>query len=518
MGGLSALCQAINLGWVRPQASQIDYVWWDQGAMLYCASHLLAGDLLYRDFYFNYGPVPLVGFSLVAKLFGISPFSFELHKILIDALAVMAACWLFLKHLPRWAALTGLLLTQFCFLTGGTFLPGSYEKLGLILIVLTWNPPGGRSARNAFWVGLLLGALQGVKFGSCFVAGLVVLLLDVSAWIMAGGLRQQWWGWLRNLGIIFAGYALFQTFWVSLAFSLMPSGYAWDAVFPKYMLDWYASYVGPAHRWPGFCNWNYFISYQLVLVAGVLFGIGYLVRSLLGRLSASTNVQWAMGSPEITSLRFIFFPIFYLIGCLIYFKHSSNIMVYGWLTVMAMPFWLVVARGVWRIGLILMLIPCACVLPVHLSRNLLRPMPANLVRHVMPNGGALYLTKEEAAEFDGLISRLKQIDQETPQKRGFVVIPLGYGVGFWGQIPLASRHHWFYPAVVQPYESEQVWQEFAHAKAIVLILAGPGDFFGYPRGLLENGTWLPFDTTRQRELLNRFGKPIWFEGRFVIYN
>ena len=207
---------------------------------------------------------------------------------------------------------------------------GGFERILLLAIALSWRPLTERITARSVGLGLLLGLLPWIKFGSAFVAGAALFAADVIVLVERREIHPRNW---RKIAIgnawILLGFLVGQ---ITLAIYLLvtqPPTIVKDAIWPAYMLGNYAGYVTSDIRFLRWQNLGYFLGAQLpVLVAATSFLL--LLWRLIGGMPRAFQDR-VTGPNERVLGAFIFLFLFWFIGLSGYLAHVWLIMGYVWL-------------------------------------------------------------------------------------------------------------------------------------------------------------------------------------------
>jgi hypothetical protein len=481
-------------GWlvpVLPQQSQSVAMERDLAHALFAADRVLAGEQPHRDFFWHYGLLPLHTFALFCKaLGGVSLEAYQWHERIWGLLAAVLSLALMIRVAGRFWGSLAWLLTGFGWCAGGQIYM-SYERCALLAIGLCWQPPDRRARRVPWLVGMILGLMQFIKFGTAFLAGVSWLLIDMTSLLQTRAFHSEKRRWLWQLLQIFVAFFLIQGLQIAHAFASLPSEMAKETLLPLVHLQWYASYVDDSIRWPQFINWNYFLGFQMPLLIGLLGIFVVLVVSLLPIQTSTIGRKL-----PAALLGFI-----YTIGVFVSFKHVYNMIGYGWLVAPGIAALLAMLPHRWlQVTLVLLLLPSGALLPLGASRILAgtqsRPGP-ELTAVEFPNGQKLWLTQGEREGYQSVFEALAQHSTGASQTvgglEGYVFIPMGSGMHFFGRLPMACRHSWFFPGTIRPFERDSVLNQMLRARAVVVHLAPEvGATATLDPSILSFESWRPF--------------------------
>ncbi len=478
MGGILFAALGISLAALfnRPDRLFFDsFLYGDQSLNLVVADQLNSGKLLYRDIFYQYGPIPAYFHASIASVFGNSMISYIGLHLVLSLVMVGLLSFALLRVVSRKTTAFVMVMGVFpTFLTPGSLM-GAYatsayiplERLCLILLMFWWLPPLERSFRRAFALGIVLGTWQLVKFGGAFFAGLALVSLDLL--LVRTEPSVKWRPWLANLSITAAGFVAVEGLYALLAFALLPYPVALDALWPQYMLVQYKS-LGAQSPLPVWAGWKYFVGQQMSPCVGIILAIGalcLLVRFAVGwrRPSASRLTRPA------GDFRLLLPFLFWLFGFAGYFRHVHLPLQHVWtgsfagaLLLSRFPrMWTCLVYLLWLPGLLLIL-----------KANLIDSAPPGLVRFPLRGGEKIYVSTQEDATTRALVTTLQQLDRDQPDTAGEVaIVPMGAGIHHFYTIPFAGRHVWYLSGFVRPYEEDEFVASLKNVRAVVLRMERP---------------------------------------------
>lgn len=520
-------------GWivpVLPQESQRPALENDLAHALFAADQLCQGKIPHEDFFWHYGLLPLYGFAAWCELFGdASVDAYVWHqKVLGTAASVLCLLLLIRTAGRKWGFLIWI-LTGFAWAFNGQQLYGPYQHFLVILVAFLWARPCQRSGRSLWIVGVLLGLLQSVKFGLAFVLGLAWLLTDI-AWILHLHRPQSYRkAWLREMLRILAGFAVVEGILIAQAFLSLPLGLAKEALLPLFQMEWYASYVRELIPLPRFANWGYFFGYQLPLLIGVIGGPVAVHSLYRSRKPGSTRGAAAVASEMDRAMPGVMLAFVYVLGWSAYFKHTMNLMGYGWLLAPAIgAFWFAVPNQWVRIALVTLLLPSGCLIPLGAWRALrgdYAQAAPGLERFEMANGQSLWLEEDYGSAIEAVVQHLSPIQNgpdgapRTGFHGGFVILPMGSGLHHFGKIPAACRHSWFFPGTIRPFERGAILDRMLQARAIVVHLdSGLSATAGEGKESWRFDCWRPFGhASEDQQLLSALSAPEHLPDGWLIF-
>lgn len=509
---LAGLVMSITAMARHPERLNSAYLFRDEGMNLLVADELLAGKLLYRDLFYQYGPLPAYMYTGFAALFGNSPTSYlAFHQIgCLTALALLA--YLMSRLVSTWTTAFVLIAGVFpMFLTPGGVL-GTYtwsayiplERLCLVALTLTWVPPRTRSSQRALALGAILGIWQGVKFGGAFFAGLALVLVDVLSLVLDR--PAAWRSWLLRTATTGVAFLAIEGCWAVLAFSMLSRPVAVDTLWPQFMLAQYESLQSSSL--PVWAGSRYFVGQQLTPLVSVCLSVFALATCVI-------NVRSSTGNPERLCL---FIPLlFFLLGFTGYFRHVHLPLLYVWSGCLAS------ALLVDRVPKLYWLVLVVCWLPglgLAIKANLLTgPNPAYQAV-AMPNGQSLYLNHGEKLQLDALMAELGRLKDASPEGRNCVIFyPLGAGMHHFFNMPHCGRHAWYLAGFIRPHDEAQWIGAVDHAYAFVLLSPVPmAATVGDPAEVLNSVFARPvFSPELCAALRDRLSEPVQVDSECLVY-
>ncbi len=466
------------------------FVLYDQGSFLYAIGRMEAGEKLYSEFAWQYGPLVLGWYRLFAAVGSNTPLT-----LVIASGVASGAAWILLVHFAAkrvgvvWAWLGGVFLllpalTVPCLLSINHGPHGAVEAL--LLTVVAWLVGETQNAVRALVLGLLLGCLQLLRFGPHAIAGIVVLLL----WLMRD--RDSLKGAVRSVGLIISGYGAVVIpygIWLMLRLPLVAVK---EQLWPRYMTAVYSATF--SNRWPaigGFGEWSLYWLPLGVAVAAICF------------IFAKSFREKKAIEPAVA--RLLFLPLYFLIGCTMLFRTDYAVLAHLWM--------------VWPA---IILVPCfgSRSLRAIVFTGLLPAVILNVMGWrgawqlekkwraeplLLPNGQQLWFHGSEATRFGALSKTLQDYPHTLSpgEKRSLAVLLGGGGVSHFFATSRFGRHWWYLPGFVRPWEEEIVMQDFLHHDLFLLVEMDSQT--NAEEGVLK--FWLPFDEKHSLNLLPRI-RPI----------
>jgi hypothetical protein len=401
-------------------------------------------------------------YAAAAFLFGNTPTIYLALLAVISALNMCLAFVLVRRAVDRVpAVLVGVGLMALLPVPGalaGGFTVSPYlvlERTLLLLVALLWKPVE-RPWSSSLSMGAALGVWQGVKFGGGIFAGAAVVLLDLLYILAAGVTRERVSAWGRSLLLMCGMFAAIQLVWIGLAFNTGSPGLARDTIFPLYMFNAY-SVITPDIRWPLWNGWRLAVGqYLLPLSAGVLgvAGLAGWLRVIRHGSQAERDRAGPAGACVLTG-------IFYVICAFTYFRHVYHFQQFLWALVppAAWQLW----RCTPRVRTAAVLLWAPGVLLVIRSMCVTAPPPA-MEEVRLPTGGTILVEPAMKARLS-FLSRLLISEAD----RGAVLYtPVGSGWHFAYDVPLVTRHSWFFAHdVIRPYDRETLVRSFDRTGTVV---------------------------------------------------
>ncbi|MEO6993132.1 MAG: hypothetical protein ABI273_05865 [Lacunisphaera sp.] len=462
------------------------FVLYDQGSFLYAIDRMEAGEKLYSEFAWQYGPLVLGWYRAFAALAGNTPLT-----LVIASGVASGAAWILLVQFAAkrvgvvWAWLGGVFLllpalTVPCLLSINHGPHGAVEAL--LLTIVAWLIGGPKNAVRALVLGVLLGCLQLLRFGPHAIAGVVVLLL----WLMRD--RESFKTAVRSVGLMLSGYGAVVIPYAIWLLVRLPLVAVKEQLWPRYMTAVYAATF--SNRWPamgGFAEWSLYWLPLGVAVAVISFVFAKAVRE--------------KRAIEPAVARLLFLPLYFLVGCTTLFRTEYAVLAHLWM--------------VW---------PAVALVPSFSSRSLRAIIFAGLLPAVflnamgwrgawqlekrwrpepllLPNGQQLWFHGSEATRFGALAKTLQEYPHPLApgKKRSLAVLLGGGGVHHFFATSRIGRHWWYLPEFVRPWEEEIVMRDFQRHDLFLLVemdAQKPAE-----RGVLK--LWLPFDEKHSLSLLPR---------------
>ena len=453
------------------------FLFHDHSYSLFAADQLLAGKVLFRDVFYQYGVLTAYVHAGWAALFGNTILSYWHLAQLLTCIGVIQLWLLLRRSQPPWLAFAFVVVVLLpYFLVPGGSIVGvgasvylGLERVCLLSIALVWRSPASRNLNTALLLGGLLGLMQWIKFGGAFVAGASLLVADLLALSYESGDRTRWLRWLRLSFVTLLGFLVVEGSLIGLLYVLLPSQLASEMLWPSWMVQNYEAYRYKSVSLVHWFNFNYFLGVQLPLCAAVVVGLMFGGRLLLKR-----NTVPAEGQAEFLRAAgpAFFLVIFFPVALLIYLPHMWVAMTYVWMILLPAAFFLRKTPR-WCLGLFLVLCTPAFLLSV---KGVVNPK-VNELRPVHLAKDTLWLSPATEEQLNKLQRVLAQLEQERggmaldrPAILGF---PMGSGFHHFLGYPAATRHAWFMSGFVQPREEETLVQSLDRTLAIVVYFQEP---------------------------------------------
>jgi hypothetical protein len=448
-GVLIAVAAAIGEAgiFLRPDLSRTaGFLFGDAGHALLVVREVLHGARLYADVAYLYGFLPVYLYAGVAAIFGNTPLVYL--QFLLACSAINLALFYALARRaagPGLAFAVTLLGALPVLLVPGALLGGylnsyyvPFERGLMIAAALAWQPPSRRTGWRAAALGACLGLMQTVRFGPAIVLAAAIVLIDaVVHTAERRPIREGLAAEAHMLGVA----AAIEAGRVAGAFALLPKPIAMDVVWPAYILNAFAG----AARYPGWYGWA--------------MGIGQYFNPLASIALTCAGIAWLARSrrlPDEDAAELIL-PVFFAGGVCGLFRSEFHYYQAAWmLTPGALPAlrrWpatRVLAAAIW-------LPPFALVATLPL-----RPPPLPIATIAVADGWRLTVPADLAPRIDGLVRALRGTRERVVLYPGLSGFNVALG------LPLVSRHSFFIPGVVRPYEADSLARDFAQAETLVI--------------------------------------------------
>ena len=466
----------------------------DRSYALFTADQLLAGKLLFRDVFYQYGALTAYLHAGWAKLFGNSILAYWHLAQFLTCISVIQV-WALLRRSgsPWQAAALGVVVIFPYFLVPGGMAGGllasvyvELERICLLAIAVAWKPASGRTFRVALCIGLWLGAMQWIKFGGAFVAGASLIAVDLLVLGLTRAPKQAWLRWVRICLVTLAGFLAVEGILIALAFALLPGPLAGEVLWPSWMVENYRAYHDRTVSLFHWFNLNYFLGTQLPIVAACLANTWMAVRIFLNRKDVPREQAWSLrlAGPAL------FLAIFFCLALLIYLPHMWVATPYVWLILLPPLLFLREMNVLMRVAF------CAACFPAFLlsAKNVVYPPHVDSFQEVQLAADRLWLSREAAERIARLRSMLEILAREDasegPARPAILGYPFGSGLHHFLGFPAATRHAWFMPGFVRPREEAELIRSLDRTFAVVVLFTEP--LLGAPSP--DPSSWEPFAT------------------------
>lgn len=498
--GLAALLGAALAFWVASALpghvfNATRFILYDPGSYLYAIGRAEAGEAVYRDFAWQYGPLALGWYRAFAAIGGNTP-----AMLVAAASTAFVAGWVLIARLCVRASGAGfgggfaLFVLGPAMVSAGPFVingPHGALELMLLAVIATCLGADVCGRFRAGWLGLAAGLLQWVRFGPHATA--LAVVLAVAAWqLRAGRTRRAWAQAVLRFGMELAGgYAcalLPLAVWYGVA---LPTAGAVEQLWPVHMVAHYAATY--PDRWPVFDSLQAWGTTWLPLLLGLGFAGATLAR---GNGSASS----APADRETAAAGLLFFPLYYLLGCALLFRNAYAFNGHLWATWPALALAPAVFRTRWSRALVALAILPALLALWHGAYTLWKTEQAwHAQPYALPNGQSLWFHGEESRNFSVLGRELAG----TPEVPTIAVFIAGGGIHHFYRAPAVGRQWWFLPEFVRP------WERDATQRALLLhqrlFVADLGQAPAAAPGIVA--LWLPLPESMNAAFLPHLANP-----------
>jgi hypothetical protein len=452
-------------------------VWFtDGGLLLLTAQRLLDGAALYRDVFYQYGPLHIFAYAGWGYVFGNTVDSYFAFLNVASVINTMLLV-LCLRKAGCSAAETSLTLaaTVPYFLLPGSPSAGFYghgflafERMLFLVLVVIWRTPSDRSLARSCALGVIVGIMQTVKFGNA--AGALAGLLAVDAFSIWSASNGSFWRtMLRSTMWIAAGFLLVVGIFAAVLFVYLPSEVGRDVLWPSYMVNSYV--VAPSDRMPRWLSLNYFVGTQLSAVLAVLFGIvtvGVLSIKALAVRKKPGGMSADLQPSEKAALPLVILLIAFVVNAILIYKQTWHFYQSVWMVTAAICFPVKRLPVSVKMAVAILLVPCLWVT----VREVVRPRSARIEESVtVPNGETIWMTPEVRKQ-NALISESLRL---MPPENGRVIIwdkgpvTVASHLHFFYKIPQAARHTMIFPGWLRPFDYSALLHGLETTKAVVLI-------------------------------------------------
>lgn len=472
---LAVLAGALLLGaWyiavAHPAYFDIDWIAFERGNQLYRARILTEGGHLYRDVAFQYGPLAAYLHAAWCAVAGIG-ITQTLTWHLFWSLVGISLGYLVFRRLvpPAPAALyTALLLVPLMLEPGGLIRMvnaehQTFDRVFLLLILLSWNPPRIQTAGRAATIGLAMGAWQATKFGGAIFAGAALVLVEVAWMLRWGGEEAAWRRSLANFLVIAGVVLLCEGLVAAWCLTWATPGEMWEVLWPSYMKRAYEEALAPTARWPVWHDMRYMLQAQFLPLLSLFLGVAWWFR---GTHTGAANhaIAWIAAA-------------FYLLGIGTYISIETNFYLYGFaLAPLAVAGLASLPEASRRLCTVMLLIPNAV-----LIRSAVTPWAAPVGQAApdrafeLPNGESLYLTPDNLAR----MQRLEEVARLVHERPGDQVVLAWLGPEWSGggylhfyEPGFPLRNYFASPAAIRAADLDELRETLPRVGAFVLSADG----------------------------------------------
>jgi hypothetical protein len=495
----------IQVGWMTAHVfGATRFILGDEGSYLYAVECSQAGEALYRDFAWQYGPLALGWYRAFAAFGGDTPLT-----LVVATSATFAAAWVVVARIVVGAAgwKTGGFLAVAGLLPimsgSGVFaLNGAHGAIEMLLLsLIAWSLSArGRAADSPWLLGFLVGLLQWVRFGPHIVAMAGILTLTAfQMWpkeATGRSFMRAMWAFAWRL---VASYLLVAAPLMAWYFAALPLPGALEQLWPSYMKAHYAATY--PNRWPQISSLDGFVTTWLPALLGVGVALGRLASLLRPGASASGSAK------NCADAGLIFLPLQYALSCAVLFHDDHAMRGYLWLA------WPGLALGArltrWPVRALVL----AAIMPSVLATandylSLIEEERASPARQmVLPNGQQLWFSPVEARRFAALQAALGP----NPRSRKLAVFLAGGGIHHFFGTRRVGRHWWYLPEFVRPWEEAVVWDNLMHHD---LILVADRDQVAASQSAPSKVVtlWMPLPREMALRLAPHLRNPVHLEG------
>jgi hypothetical protein len=453
---------AVVLGWIFFQLGELTghvfgasrFILGDQGSYLYAIGRWQAGEALYRDFAWQYGPLALGWYRIWAAVGGntpltlvvVSSLTFAVAWVLVARLLVRGAGW-------KWGGFLAVATLLPVMSATGTFgQNGPHGAIEMLLLTgCAWSLATEGNPRWRPWqLGVLAGLLHWVRFGPQ-LAALTAILLIVAMQSRPEAVNVR--DWFRRMTAfawrLLAAYVLTIAPLLIWIFAALPLAAACDQLWPSYMIACYAATF--PNRWPQITS----VQEVFVIWLPPAMGVGLMLHRLitLGKRAGPSSA--APGSGAVAGL--LFFPLYYLVCFAVIFRSDNPIYGHLWLAWPGLALVVGIKSRIWRSVCMMLVLPA---LLGNLAGNwgLVKEERAyRLYPLTLPNGQQLWFYDAEARHF----AKLQKELEPAPRPRRLAIMLTGGGIHHFFGTQRVGREWWFLPEFIRP------WEERAEAKALL---------------------------------------------------
>ena len=432
----------------------------DEGFSLLVADVLAHGGKLYKDIAYPYGYLPAWLHAGAASLLGNSIATYLHYFLALDVVAFSLLYAVVRKILRPWAAFLFVLLVVLPemiapgALCGGNISNAAYplERGFTLLVVLLWRNPGRQDWRRALGIGLCLGTMQGIKFGTGLVLGASLACVELLCWCKAGFAAGFGRRLARNNLAVLGGFLLMEGTWIAVTLANVPGAIAHDVLWPLYMSGNYASYPVDV-RYPRWGNLGYFVGIQMVPCVGAAASLWWLGARVFRRRDPASATASPSSLFSGTTLGradgILILPVFYLLASLVLFKLLMHYYLFAWILALGGVYLLIQRRRIIRWAALAL---WAGNLALLARANVHGPAPS-LVPVTLDDGEQLWVEREQRAQITGVVDYLRQASaRDGVNARPVVFYPVGGGYYPLFHLPHRGRPSWFEVGLLRPYD------------------------------------------------------------------
>jgi hypothetical protein len=468
----SLLCVLwVNVSFNHSPAARSEFWFRDGGFTLNTVQNLLDGKHLYLDSFYQYGSLPIGLYTFVSRFFGNGIAVFSNYLLTIHVLCIIVVFAVLAAGRCDLKATALILLCLSSFMVKPLILQYECEQFLTLIAMVIWQAPATRKRGRSVLLGLVLGVMQWVRFGSSAGPILGVLVADLlSLYTREGAFtRKVLQTWLKQGAVILGGFLLVESALLIQLFVTLPRDVAQDVALPFYMLGSFSAY-DPQDRHPHWISLNYFLGSQMTAVVAFL-----CVAYFLGAQMFSSRARQTSIDENQTSYRFIVPFVAYLANAAFFYQQVWHYYVGLWLLGIGAACGLRSLRMPARIALALLFLPGAYIALRPDSKH------APAVPSVMtttPRGERLWLPPELLARTDNLVAALAEFEarESSPKadRKGVIIlerqpVTVSSHLHFFYLIPQAIRHTMIFPGWLRPRDLRQMERTIPEVTAVVLL-------------------------------------------------
>ena len=469
---LVMLLTALFVHWRSTQEilSSDNFLHEDESVGMLVTDVLLHGGTLYKDIAYPYGYIPAYLHVAAARAFGHTVATY-LGVFLPISVAVLGMLYVLLRRVLRpWTAFlftAGVMIPQ-------TISPGAMngdgisnlayplEKIPLVAVALLWREPRRQLWWRALLLGICLGGMQGIKFGTGIVLGMALALVELFSWYRSGADIETGRIVLRNNLAVLGGFLLVQSVWVGLALASLPRAIAHDVLWPTYMYANYAAFKN--QHYPGWYGRDFFVCVEMIPLLGIVGSLWWLGKRLSRR---RTPVPPAPGAVELQNGGgILILLVFYVLASFILFKGNWHFFSFAWVPVLGGVYLLLQpVRAVRRAVVVLW--------GAGLGRFLLiyfLPATPLLFPVQLDDGERLWVSAASRHEITNVLAAARAPMPAGPgagKMPPVVFYPLGAGYHVFFHVPRQGRNTWYAPGLVRPYDEARIAELARTARWVV---------------------------------------------------